>query len=150
SPWSGMSANLIGAVLPRIAGTDMIIALTPYGKFPMQMDTFISVGYKMLQPLGHIKPVFPMPGGGTTQGHLEDMIKKFGNDVMIAAGGAIHGHPMGPAAGARAFRQGIDEVMNGVALKDAAGKPENKELKAAIDAWGIYEEAKGGIFDLKG
>ena len=70
--------------------------------------------------------------------------------VMIAAGGAIHGHPMGPAAGARAFRQGIDEVMNGVALKDAAGKPENKELKAAIDAWGIYEEAKGGIFDLKG
>lgn len=150
SPWSGMSANLIGAVLPRIAGTDMIIALTPYGKFPMQMDTFISVGYKMLQPLGHIKPVFPMPGGGTTQGHLEDMIKKFGNNVMIAAGGAIHGHPMGPAAGARAFRQGIDEVMNGVALKDAAGKPENKELKAAIDAWGIYEEAKGGIFDLKG
>ena len=111
SPWSGMSANLIGAVLPRIAGTDMIIAFTPYGKFPMQMDTFISVGYKMLQPLGHIKPVFPMPGGGTTQGHLEDMIKKFGNNVMIAAGGAIHGHPMGPAAGARAFRQGIDEVI---------------------------------------
>lgn len=148
SPWSGMSANLIGATLPRIAGTDMIISLTPYGKFPMQMDTFIQAGYKMLQPLGDIKPVFPMPGGGTTQGHVEDMIKKFGKDVMVAAGGAIHGHPMGPAAGARAFRQAIDEVMAGNSLKEAAEKHE--ELKAAIDAWGIYEEAKGGIFDLKG
>ena len=86
----------------------MVIALSPYGKFPMMMDTFISAGMKMLQPFGHIKPVFPMPGGGTTQGHIEDIMHKFGNDVMIAAGGAIHGHPMGPAAGARAFRQGID------------------------------------------
>ncbi|MEG0377966.1 MAG: RuBisCO large subunit C-terminal-like domain-containing protein, partial [Eubacterium sp.] len=35
SEWSGMSAGLIGAKLPRLAGVDMIIALTPYGKFPM-------------------------------------------------------------------------------------------------------------------
>ena len=70
------------------------------------MDTFVNMGIQMLAPLGHIKPVFPMPGGGTTQGHIEDVIHKFGKDVMIAAGGAIHGHPMGPAAGARAFRQG--------------------------------------------
>lgn len=148
SPWSGMSMGLIGATLPRLAGMDMIINLTPYGKFPVQMDAFIQGGYKMLQPIGDIKPVFPLPGGGTTQGHIEDMMKKFGNDVMIAAGGAIHGHPMGPAAGARAFRQGIDEVMAGHSLREAAAKHE--ELKAAIDAWGIYEEAKGGIFDLKG
>ena len=42
SPWSGLSANLIGATLPRMAGLDMVIALSPYGKFPMMMDTFIS------------------------------------------------------------------------------------------------------------
>ncbi|MEG1619571.1 MAG: RuBisCO large subunit C-terminal-like domain-containing protein [Eubacterium sp.] len=148
SPWSGMSAGLIGATLPRLAGLDMIITLTPYGKFPMMMDTFITGGYKMLSPLGHIKPVFPMPGGGTTQGHIEDMIHKFGKDVMIAAGGAIHGHPMGPAAGARAFRQGIDAVMAGQTLEQA-GK-EYKELGAALEAWGIYHEDGTGIFDLKG
>jgi 2,3-diketo-5-methylthiopentyl-1-phosphate enolase len=89
-----------------------------------------------------------MPGGGTTQGHIEDVMKKFGNDVMIAAGGAIHGHPMGPAAGAKAFRQGIDAVMAGMTLKEAA--KEYPELACALDAWGVYEEKKGGIFDLKG
>lgn len=75
-------------------------------------------------------------------------MQKFGNDVMIAAGGAIHGHPMGPAAGARAFRQGIDAVCAGMSLEEA-GK-QYKELGAALEAWGIYSEKKGGIFDLKG
>ena len=148
SEWSGMSATLIGAKLPRLAGLDMVISLTPYGKFPMMMDTFINSGLQMLAPFGHIKPVFPMPGGGTTQGHIEDIMKKFGNDVMIAAGGAIHGHPMGPAAGARAFRQGIDAVKAGKTLVEAA--KEYPELAAALSAWGVYEEKRGGIFDLKG
>lgn len=67
---------------------------------------------------------------------------------MIAAGGAIHGHPMGPAAGARAFRQGIDAVCGGISLQEA-GK-QYKELNAALEAWGIYTENKSGIFDLKG
>ncbi len=148
SPWSGLSASLIGAKLPRLAGLDMIIGLTPYGKFPMMMDTFISLGYQMLSPLHNIRPVFPMPGGGTTQGHVEDIMKKFGNDVIIAAGGAIHGHPMGPAAGAKAFRQAINAVMSGVGLEEAGHQ--HPELGAALNAWGIYTEAQGGIFDLKG
>ena len=148
SPWSGVSATLIGAKLPRLAGLDMIIGLTPYGKFPMMMDTFVNMGLQMIAPMQHIKPVFPMPGGGTTQGHIEDVVKKFGKDVMIAAGGAIHGHPMGPAAGARAFRQGIDAVLNGRTLQDAA--KEYPELRAAIESWGIYEEKQTGLFDLKG
>ena len=148
SPWSGMSAMLIGAKLPRLAGLDMVIALSPYGKFPIMMDTFLNSGYHMLMPMGGIKPIFPMPGGGTTQGHVEDLYKKFGKDVMIAAGGAIHGHPMGPAAGARAFRQAIDAVVAGGTLAEAA--KEHAELKAALDLWGIYSENGGGLFDLKG
>ena len=101
-----------------------------------------------LDPMGNIKPIFAMPGGGTTQGHVEDLYKKFGKDVMIAAGGAIHGHPMGPAAGARAFRQAIDAVVAGRSLEEAAG--DFQELKVALDLWGIYSEKKGGLFDLKG
>jgi len=148
SPWSGLSAALIGAKLPRLAGLDMTIGLSPYGKFPVMMDTFVNMGYQMLAPMQHIKPTLPMPGGGTTQGHVEELVKKFGKDVCIAAGGAIHGHPMGPTAGARAFRQAIDAVMAGQKLGDA-GK-QHPELGAALDAWGIYTEAKTGIFDLKG
>ncbi len=148
SPWSGMSGLLIGAKLPRLAGLDMMIALSPYGKFPVMMDTFINMGYALLTPWGHIKPVFPMPGGGTTQGHVEHLVKNLGDDVMIAAGGAIHGHPMGPAAGARAFRYAIEAVKMGRPLADA-GK-EHPELGKALELWGIYSESRPGIFDLKG
>ncbi|MDD6347967.1 MAG: RuBisCO large subunit C-terminal-like domain-containing protein [Lachnospiraceae bacterium] len=148
SEWVGMSAHMINGKFPRMAGVDMAICMSPYGKFPMMMDTFVHVGLDMLQPLGDIKPIFPMPGGGTTQGHIEDCVNKFGKDVIISAGGAIHGHPMGPTKGAIAFRQGIDAVMAGKSLEEA-GK-EYEELGIALKLWGIYKENKGGIFDLKG
>lgn len=148
SPWSGMSATLIGATLPRLAGMDGVIALTPYGKFPMMMDTFINSGYKLTAPLGNIKPAFALPGGGTTQGHVEDMVKKFGKDVAVASGAGIHGHRMGPAAGARGFRQAIDAAMAGISLTEAA--KEHEELRIALEDWGYYQEEKSGIFDLKG
>lgn len=148
SPWSGISASLISGKLPRLAGVDMVIAFTPYGKCPMTMDAFIEGCYKMTAPLFHIKPIYPMPGGGTTQGHVEDMVKKFGNDVIIASGGAIHAHPMGTQAGAKAFRQVIDAVINGVSTLQAA--KEHKELRIALENWGYYQEGKSGIFDLQG
>lgn len=148
SEWSGMSTHLINGKFPRMCGVDMAIIMSPYGKFPMLMESFIQVGLDMLQPLQNIKPIFPMPGGGTTQGHIEDCIAKFGNDVIISAGGAIHGHPMGTTKGALAFRQGVEAVMAGKTLEEAAC--EYEELGVALKLWGIYKEKEGGLFDLKG
>ncbi|MDR0417062.1 MAG: hypothetical protein LBH76_07080 [Propionibacteriaceae bacterium] len=148
SPWSGMSMSLVGAKLPRLAGVDMMIALSPYGKFPVMSDTFIQSGLQMLAPWGHVKPMFPMPGGGTTQGHVPGLVDTFGEDIIIAAGGAVHGHPMGAVAGGRAFRQAIDATLAGAPLEAAAA--EHPELAAAIEAWGVPQEERSGIFDLKG
>jgi 2,3-diketo-5-methylthiopentyl-1-phosphate enolase len=125
----------------------MAILISPYGKFPMSMDTFLQVSYAMSTPWQHIKPMMPMPGGGTTQGHIEELVKKLGKDIIIAAGGGVIGHPMGPVAGGKAFRQGIAAVMKGGSLREACEDPQNVELKAAIDAWGVYGEKD--IFDLK-
>jgi len=146
SPDMGLSAELIQAKLPRIAGFDMGIVLSPYGKFPMIPDKFSQICLAHTSPLHNIKPSWAMPGGGTTQGHVENTIRELGNDVMIAAGGAVHGHPMGATAGAKAFRQAIDIVVAGHSVKESKGQ--FKELDAAIDAWGTYEEQKE-IFDLK-
>jgi len=147
SPWSGVSAELIKAKLPRIAGLDMGIVLSPYGKFPLIEDKFKQCCLAHLSPLKNIKRSWPMPGGGTHPGHVEVLMKELGNDIIIAAGGAIHGHPMGAAAGARAFRQAIDVVMSGQSLKEARGQ--FKELDAALEKWGVAGEQKD-IFDLKG
>ena len=91
-----------------------------------------------------------MPGGGTTQGHIEEVMTKFGTDVVIAAGGAVIGHPDGAVAGGKAFRQGIDIVMNGGHLDDEETVKQYPELKKALVSFGLYVEEKHGIFDLKG
>jgi ribulose 1,5-bisphosphate carboxylase large subunit-like protein len=51
----------------------------------------------------------------------------------LSAGGAIHGHPIGAAAGAKAMRLAIDAVINGVRLEEYTKN--NEELKAALDKW---------------
>jgi len=56
-----------------------------------------------------------------------------GADYAVGAGGAVHGHPMGAAGGARAIRQAIDATAAGRTLADAAR--EHPELAAALAAW---------------
>lgn len=145
SPWSGVSTPLIGGKLPRLAGLDMIVTLSPYGGFPMLLGTFYNTGVQMRAPWQDIRPAFQMPGGGTTHGHIEEMVKKFGNDIIIVAGGAVYNHPMGPPAGTKAFRQAIDAVMAGQSLKDAG--QQHQELGVALDLWGVYNDEDSSIFD---
>ncbi|MDR2157656.1 MAG: ribulose 1,5-bisphosphate carboxylase, partial [Clostridiales Family XIII bacterium] len=148
SDYSGMSVSLANAKFPRIAGLDMAIILSPYGKFPFNMDAFVQDSFAMLTPWKHIKPMMPMPGGGTTQGHVAELYNKFGKDIIIAAGGGVIGHPSGAVAGGKAFRQAIDATVKGIPLADAAQDPANEELRVAVEAWGIYGDAKK-LFDLR-
>lgn len=46
---------------------------------------------------------------GMHPGLVNKITEKFGNDLMLASGGAIHGHPSGSRAGTRAMRQGINK-----------------------------------------
>lgn len=144
SAWSGISAELVKAKLPRLAGLDMTIILSPYGKFPLIEDKFRQCCLGHSTPLKNIKRTWPMPGGGTHPGHTQVLMEKLGNDIIIAAGGAMHGHPMGAKAGAKAFRQAINVVMNEENLKDAKGR--YKELDAAFDKWGIVGEKQKNIY----
>jgi 2,3-diketo-5-methylthiopentyl-1-phosphate enolase len=148
SPYNGMKAPLVKAKFPRLAGLDMFIMPAPYGKFPVTWDNYIELAYTGLAPWKHIKRMMPMPGGGATPGVIQAMMETFGNDIIISAGGGIIGHPDGPTAGGKAFRQGIDAVMKGMTLREAANEPENKELKVALDKWGVVGEGKK-LYDLK-
>ena len=61
------------------------------------------------------------------------LIADLGTEFAIGAGGAVHGHPMGPVAGARAIRQAIDACLQGEPLADAAQRL--PELAAALTTW---------------
>ncbi|MGB9714180.1 MAG: RuBisCO large subunit C-terminal-like domain-containing protein [Candidatus Bathyarchaeales archaeon] len=131
---SGMSSHLILGKLPRLAGADILVYPAPYGKQPFFLkEKYLKVGRSMLFPMYNIKPTLPMPSGGITQIHVPQLISDLGTNIAIGAGGAIHAHPMGPKAGAKAFRQAIEAAMNRVPIDQYA--EEHPELKAAIEAW---------------
>jgi 2,3-diketo-5-methylthiopentyl-1-phosphate enolase len=68
-----------------------------------------------------------------------------GTDVIIGAGGAMHGHPGGLKAGVVALKQAIEATMEGKDLKEAA--IQYKELEQALNTWGVFDP-KTSIFEL--
>ncbi|MHA1266694.1 MAG: RuBisCO large subunit C-terminal-like domain-containing protein [Candidatus Helarchaeota archaeon] len=134
APKYGVSSHLILAKLPRIAGFDILVHPAPYGKASVIHDKFERVAHTCRMPMHNIKPMFPMPSGGITVGMVEKCMDALGPDIVIGSGGGIHAHPDGPAAGAKAFRQAIDAVMQGIKVKDYA--KDHKELGVALGTWG--------------
>jgi 2,3-diketo-5-methylthiopentyl-1-phosphate enolase len=84
----------------------------------------------------HIKRTLPMPSGGITPAHVEKVVNDLGPNVMIGSGGGIHAHPEGPVAGAKAFRQAIDAVMQGVDVKKYAKQENAHELGVSLGIFG--------------
>nr|VDD89256.1 RuBisCO long chain, Form III-b [uncultured archaeon] len=81
----------------------------------------------------HIKPVFAVCSGGLHPGHIPELVKILGKNIIIQMGGGIHGHPSGTRIGAVAARQAVDAVMRRVPLSVFAR--DHYELKQALEHW---------------
>ena len=81
----------------------------------------------------NIKSVMPVSSGGLHPGHVPFLIKHLGKDLVIQAGGGIHGHPFGTKAGAIAMRQVVDAVLKKKSLKEYAKN--HVELEEALEQW---------------
>lgn len=120
STYTGISAPLLIGKITRLAGGDFQINGHPYGKFPVSYKLFYRCFKFFTQPWWNIKPMMYACSGGTTQLAVEKIIKNVGTDVMLAAGGGVHGHPKGSEAGAKSMRQAIDAAMNGIPVVEYA------------------------------
>jgi 2,3-diketo-5-methylthiopentyl-1-phosphate enolase len=145
SPNYGLTSSLVLGKLARLSGADMVIYPNYLGKVPMIKERVIRIAQELTSPFYNLKRVFPGPSAGMHPGVVDKLIDDFGMDVLIAAGGGIHGHPMGIAGGVRAFHQAIEAVKSKVPLKEVAKN--NKELKLALEKWGTSEDVTR-IFDL--
>ena len=70
--------------------------------------------------------------GGTTQLVVKDIIDAVGTDVILAAGGGVHGHPDGSFAGAKSMRQAIDAAVEGIDLVEYAKTHQELARMAAM------------------
>lgn len=132
----GISSALLYGKLARLAGVDLLTVPTSYGKFGLTVEKYIRMVLGLRSPLHTTNRTFPIIGGQIKPGHLPRLFADIGADFVVGAGGAIYAHPEGPTAGAKAFRQAIDLMMEQGALDGA--EQDHPELKAAIDLWGIY------------
>jgi len=133
---SGLFSNLFLGKLARMAGADVVMINTPYGGYPLTKSRYLRTAHELILDHPVYKKVMPSCGGGVNPGIVPTYMEELGNDIVLAAGGAVQGHPDGPAAGAKAMLQAIDASMNKIDLKEAALT--KKELKKAIDMWGIH------------
>ena len=130
----GVSSALLYGKLARLSGLDLLTIPSPYGKFDLSYRSYSRIVVALREPLHTLRPVFPIVGGAIKPGTLEVLLAFLGSDFIIGAGGAVYGHPLGAAAGARAFRQGISHVLSGGKLEEPGI---HGELAAALDKWGI-------------
>jgi ribulose-bisphosphate carboxylase large chain len=93
-----------------------------------------STKHRLEQNWGKIKPTFAVCSGGIYPGHVPFLMKNYGNDIIVQAGGGIHGHPDGTVKGSMALRQAVDAVMKGESL-EVYGKS-HEELGRAMGFWG--------------
>jgi 2,3-diketo-5-methylthiopentyl-1-phosphate enolase len=141
APRNGVSSHLVLGKLPRLAGADTVVYPSPYGTLRFSRSEHLRLCQTMTDAFHEIRPMLPTPGGGLHAGMAPRLFEDLGIDYAIGAGGAIHGHPMGPAAGARAIRQAIEATVRGEPLADAAAA--HPELAAALARWPVEGASVG-------
>ncbi|NMB85946.1 MAG: Ribulose bisphosphate carboxylase [Methanosaeta sp. PtaB.Bin018] len=81
-----------------------------------------------------LKRVFPVASGGIYPAKVHGNLDGYGIDCIVQAGGGVHGHPDGTAAGARAMVQAVEAWQKKIPLQEYA--KDHKELETALKYWG--------------
>ena len=132
SPKHGISMKVIAKIV-RIIGVDQLHVGTVVGKMSETREEVSENREACTTELGGLKKVLPVASGGLYPGLIPALMKFFGNDFVIQAGGGIHGHTDGTVFGAMAMRQAVDATLQDISLKEYAKN--HKELQEALNIW---------------
>ena len=133
NPRHGISMKVI-AKIARIIGVDQLHVGTVVGKMFETREEVRENCEALKEEMDGLKPVLPVASGGLHPRLVPALIKFFGKDFAIQAGGGIHGHRDGTVSGAKAMRQAVDATLEGLPLSEYAET--HKELEIALRMWG--------------
>ena len=120
----------------RAGGADIVLFPSSYGTVALPHADTMAIKDALTETLEPgIKRSFPVPSAGIHPGLVPKILRDYGKDVIINAGGGASGHPQGLRAGAKAFKQAITWCG---ARKDFSGLAQGlyPELDAALKLWG--------------
>jgi ribulose-bisphosphate carboxylase large chain len=128
----GISMSVIAKVA-RIIGVDQLHVGTVVGKMSETREEVSENCEALKTDMYGVNEVLPVASGGLYPGLVPALMKFFGNDFVIQAGGGIHGHTDGTVSGAMAMRQAVDATLHGISLQEYAES--HKELRTALELW---------------
>lgn len=123
---------LVIAKLSRLAGVDSLHTGTVVGKMDGGEQEVVAINNFLRSEWYGLKTVLPTASGGLHPGHIPDLYRILGKDMLLNFGGGIHGHPDGSAAGAKAAAQALTATLSGTKLSDAM---DSLELQKALKKW---------------
>jgi ribulose-bisphosphate carboxylase large chain len=132
NPKHGIAMRPIAKVA-RIIGVDQLHVGTVVGKMSETKQEVMENIEACKMPMCGLKPVMPVASGGLHPRLVPALMKTFGKDFIIQAGGGIHGHSDGTFAGATAMRQAVDATTQGKTLREYGET--HRELEAALELW---------------
>lgn len=106
----GIAHYALYGQLSRLAGADAVIYPNFGGRFSFSRDECRSIVAGTQVPMGHIKPIFPSPGGGMTLEKVPEMLEVYGKDVVFLMGGGLFKQGPDLVANCRYFRQIVDTL----------------------------------------
>ncbi len=144
NPKHGMSMMVI-ADFARLIGVDTLHIGTGIGKLEGKIKDIQEIQEeiekkkvketkkRLAQKWMNIKSTLGVSSGGLHPGHVPFLINHLGKDLVVQAGGGIHGHPLGTEAGARAMRQAVEASLKKISLEKYAKT--HVELEEALKLW---------------
>ncbi|MCF7619159.1 2,3-diketo-5-methylthiopentyl-1-phosphate enolase [Bacillus sonorensis] len=136
SPYYGFSHRLLLGKLNRYAGADFSLFPSPYGSVALPKREALAIHEECTKE-DVFQPTFAVPSAGIHPGMVPLLMKDFGIDHIINAGGGIHGHPNGAIGGGRAFRAAIEAVLEAEPAEEKAKR--SPDLRLALEKWGKVE-----------
>ena len=94
-----MSHGVIFGQLARLAGADATIFPNFGGRFSFSREECADIVRGTELPMGHVRTIFPAPGGGMSLARVPEMLETYGRDLIFLIGGGL-------------FKQGPDLVEN--------------------------------------
>lgn len=107
---SGFSYFSMYGQLVRLAGGDITVFPNYLGRFSAAKESCIEVIEGAREKMGHIKNIFPSPGGGAALKNIPEMLDVYGKDLVYLMGGGLH-HGESLEKSCREFRYLIESYQ---------------------------------------
>jgi ribulose-bisphosphate carboxylase large chain len=104
----GISHGVIFGRLARLAGADATIFPNFGGRFSFSREECKEIADATSARMGHLKPIFPAPGGGMGLDRVPEMIETYGQDLIFLIGGGLFKHGPDLVENCRYFRKLVE------------------------------------------